>query len=329
MKHLLACAVALAISPGAAFADGIKIVKGNPKSAAARAALARGLERARGDLAVCLRGDRPAEVRVELEIAANGGVTRSASKSAGSVGQCIAGVLAVQTLEGAGPATVVAEIPTGGGATVGGGATGGAGIEGDLQAHSATFAACHKRDPSSAGKVVMKFLVKSDGRILEPEIASATLDSDAVKSCLVDAFAGLRVSERAGAKTLSMSYTLTFAAKGSSGGGSTQDQGDSLQPQKTGPLDGAVISQVMNENKAKFSACYDRVARKQSGLAGKVVLRFTVRGDGTVRNSKIRETTLNNKAVEDCVAEVGSKLRFPAEAGRAETKVFYPFAFSQ
>ena len=85
----------------------------------------------------------------------------------------------------------------------------------------------------------------------------------------------------------------------------------------------------MNEHKARFSACYDEVAREKPDLKGHVVLRFTIRDNGTVRNVAIRESTLNDKKVEACIVKVGESLRFPGEKGRAKTRVFYPFVFQR
>jgi len=75
----------------------------------------------------------------------------------------------------------------------------------------------------------------------------------------------------------------------------------------------------------KFQRCFSRY--KKRGLKGDVVIRFTVRANGTVRNVKIRKTTLKHKRVERCMVSVGKTLKFPGEVGRATTRVFYPFRF--
>ena len=94
-------------------------------------------------------------------------------------------------------------------------------------------------------------------------------------------------------------------------------------------MEGADISAVMDQRKSQFSACYKAQARRDRSLAGEVLLRFTIRDDGTVQNVKVRETTLGNAAVERCMVKVGQSLRFQARAGRAPTKVWYPFSFTQ
>jgi hypothetical protein len=43
---------------------------------------------------------------------------------------------------------------------------------------------------------------------------------------------------------------------------------------------------------------------------------------------KIKKTTLDNPAVEACMVKVGERLKFPAQTGRAETRVVYPFRFA-
>lgn len=327
LRLAAAVAVAVAALPGAAAADTgatIAIVKGG--SGSARSELTRSLGAVRSDLAVCLRGGRvPRSIRVELSVGADGRVGKSRAVTAGAAAQCVAGILAVSALAGTGTShLLVVDVATGGKAPAGGSGD----LEAALAGYGDSFRACHDRS-ERAGRVVMKFLVKPDGRILDPEVTSSTLGDAAVERCLVDAFAAIRLPARAGASTMSMSYQLDLGKPGKSTASDAPAGDPSLMPKKTGPLSGDAIGRVMNANRAKFSACYDRVARKQRGLAGRVLLRFTIRGDGTVRNVQIKETTLGSPAVEACIVSVGKQLTFPAETGRDVTKVWYPFAFSQ
>ena len=312
---------------GTAAADGVSIASGGPKSAGDRALLVSAIGSISGELGVCFRGKRPRTVRIELNISASGEVARARQKSKGAVAQCVAGVLAIQTLRVRGAYSVTVDVPTSRGAA----SSELVDVDADLKTHAKALNGCYKKAAKKRknlkGRVVLRFLIKPDGSIIEPEIQSSTLSSPAVENCLVSELGSIKVSERPGGKTLAMSFALQF--DGRSGSGAQMASGDtSNQPQKRGPLEGKVITRVMTSHKNEFSACYDKVVRKNPSLAGRVVLRFTIRGDGSVRNVKVRETSLNHAGVENCIVRVGKKLRFPGESGRDVTKVWYPFVFS-
>ena len=204
-------------------------------------------------------------------------------------------------------------------------------IKEDLKPFRVKLQGCYDRvaakSPDLAGAVQLGFLIKANGRIVDPEVKSSTLGHAGVEQCLLDTLSAARVSERPGGKTISFSLALSFQGGGAPAAGIGGNP--SLRPQKKGPVSAADLTRVMNEQKARFSACYDKVARKQPDLAGYVVVRFTIRDDGTVRNVKIRETTLNNSKVEKCIVKVGESLRFPGKKGRDKTRVFYPFVFKR
>ena len=189
--------------------------------------------------------------------------------------------------------------------------------------------ACRERSKASvSGRVVLRFAIEPSGRLVQPTVQSSELRDRAIEGCLIDRLGKLRLGRGVTSKRVNYSLSLDFAKQRggvatTAGGG----KGD-MQPRKDGPLPGRAISQVMEKYKSRFSACYTKQARRNRALAGRVVLRFTVRDDGTVRNVKIRETTLNNAKVERCMVKVGESLRFPGEPGRAATRVWYPFAFS-
>ena len=315
----LLCAALLLAAPSPASA-GVRVVKGGPAKKVAKQKVVRAIEQV-GDLSVCWRGrsGSPERVVVELDIDSQGRVTRAQHKGRKAVAQCAAGVLAVQRLVGCGKKyTMVVELDGSGG--------GMDAIKSELVPYRAKLHACST--PTSTGAVQVGFLIRPDGRVVDVEIKSSTLASPAVERCLVDTMKAARLSARPNGKMVSFSMALNFAG-GGGGKASGSASAGSLQPSKDGPVSAAALSKVMNENRAAFSACYDKQARHDPKLAGRVVLRFTIRDNGTVRNVKIRETTLASSKVESCIVEVGKQLRFPGEKGRKKTRVIYPFEFSR
>jgi TonB family protein len=307
-----------------AAAEPVRVVDGGPAKKAARGQVVAALSRLAGDVEVCFRRAGADPVEVELAVAASGAVTRSTQRGKGAVAQCVAGVLAVQQLPPCGVYTLVVEWSPGGDPM--------AAVKEELLPHRDALQRCYDqaagRRPGRAGEVELGFLIRPDGRIVDAEVRRSTLADPAVEGCLVDAIQRARLAERPGGRTISFAMALSFAP-GGAGAGAASPAAGALQPSKDGPVSAEVLTQVMNENKARFAACYDQHARREPKLAGRVVLRYTIRGDGTVHNVQIKESTLHHEKVEACVVGVGQSLRFPGEPGRDKTRVVYPFEFSQ
>ncbi len=302
-------------------AGSVRIVRGVP--AASRARVVRSLRALAGRLEVCWRGARPRALRVEVSVGAAGRVTRSKQKTRGATAQCAAGVLAVQTLASTGRAyRMVVELGTSGAS---------ADIQSRLAPHLATLRSCYRTvlgaKATARGSLVLRFTIHPNGTISQPSVKSSTLGKPRVDRCLERAAVRIRLGAGVVARPVAYGLTLRFSGGGQSAASAGGGLGPRMQPKKRGPLPATAITSVMRQRAPHFTRCYDRVARRKRTLAGNVMLRFTVRANGTVRNVKIRETTLRNAKVESCMVRVGKTLRFPGEAGRAATKVWYPFSF--
>ncbi len=319
---LAAVAAVLSLAP-AAFAGPVTVVKGGPSRKAARAQLVGALEQLGGALAVCFRSAPGDRVRVELAVARNGRIERATQKSRGAVAQCAAGVLAVQKLPAVGAYTVVVDLAPGQTDSM-------EAIKRQLIPHRARLQGCYDKvaakHPGLAGAVKLGFLIRPDGRIVDPQIQESTLSHAGVERCLVDTIGKARLEARPGGKTIAFSIALSFSG---GQGGSAAPTAGGLRPSKDGPVPAAELSRVMNQHKGRFSACYDAQAKKRPDLAGRVVLRFTVRDNGTVRNVKIKQSTLGDRKVEQCIVKVGESLSFTPRPGKGKTRVIYPFEFSR
>ena len=93
-----------------------------------------------------------------------------------------------------------------------------------------------------------------------------------------------------------------------------------------GGLTAEEINRVVKARAGVFRACYQTVLHRSPGLGGKLVVHFTIGGDGTVKSSKtFAGTTMHNADVESCVNSNIMRLKFPAKGGIAN--VNYPFLF--
>jgi hypothetical protein len=289
------------------------IAEGGPSAAAAKKRLVGAL--AAVDLAVCFKAS-PGRVRVALEVGADGKVKKSSHKDGGAAGQCAAGILAVQTLPADGAYRAVVDLD---------GKAGSArtqdSIDADLAELRGDLDACQAKDRSKSGNVALSFLIRGDGSIGDVKVSSSTVGSPAIEKCLIGVLTAAALSVRPGAKAVSYTLSIGFVAGGSA------PSGGALVPQKDGPLDGALIQKTIRGRQGDIDACYRKQAQKNPKLAGVVTIRFSVYADGKTYNAAVKETSLNDAAVESCVVKVFAGLTFPAEPTREKTRVFYPLRF--
>lgn len=94
-----------------------------------------------------------------------------------------------------------------------------------------------------------------------------------------------------------------------------------------GSIDREAVAKVINSHLQEVYACYERALLKDTGLAGKVVLEWTIGGSGGVVAAKTKSSTLRNGAVEACILSNLKKWQFPAPKGGVVI-ISYPFIFN-
>jgi hypothetical protein len=70
---------------------------------------------------------------------------------------------------------------------------------------------------------------------------------------------------------------------------------------KAGSRDPDAVSAVVNSHNAAIQYCYQRALRRNPDLKGKLVVRFTITPEGTVKNVEVVSSTLNDPDVIDCI----------------------------
>jgi TonB family protein len=78
----------------------------------------------------------------------------------------------------------------------------------------------------------------------------------------------------------------------------------------------------------KYTQCYRQGLKERPGATGRVVLKWTIAGDGRVSVAEIKSSTLNNPTAEACMVEVTQQMIFPKPDGGGVVIVSYPFSFS-
>ena len=100
-----------------------------------------------------------------------------------------------------------------------------------------------------------------------------------------------------------------------------------------GSLDPQYIRDAVRELKPLLAECYERALEEQVGLAGTLMVEFTIEGEpevgGVVEDTTIAETsTLRHPSLDECVRETMYTLRLPAPEGSGTVHVRYPFRFA-
>lgn len=95
-----------------------------------------------------------------------------------------------------------------------------------------------------------------------------------------------------------------------------------------GGLPASEIDKVVKRRLASIRYCYQRELQKNPSLGGKVSVKFTIAGDGSVSSASTASSTLGNSAAEACMSAEFLKMTFPAPKGGGVVIVKYPFMFT-
>jgi len=312
--RLAAALIVLIVPLATARADEAAIVRGGPKADAAKKDATASIAAASRDLLPCWRrGTSPVEIAITTD--AGGAVTSSAARTDGPVAQCVAGILAVSTLRGGAWSGVVRVGPGGGGG--GGDAPGGGDdVNAALAAHSGELKQCQKADARAAGVVQIDLRVHADGTITD--VAVATALSPALDACLVKALAKLKLDGYRG-KEVRYRLGLQYAGGDDGGGGAPRASSNAATPTKRGPLDVDQMMPVIEASRAGIDRCGQHVKK-----GGKLMIRFTIRKDGTVKNLAVT-ASIGDPKVEQCVLDRFAPLKFPTASD--ETQVQFPLVY--
>lgn len=100
------------------------------------------------------------------------------------------------------------------------------------------------------------------------------------------------------------------------------------EPILIGALDRGLIDGVVRERLSEFRYCYQRQLQRHPDLAGSVVTKFVIAGDGTVSSASVKSSTIGDAAVEQCIVDRVRRLKFPEPNGNGIVIVAYPFTFA-
>ena len=99
-----------------------------------------------------------------------------------------------------------------------------------------------------------------------------------------------------------------------------------LKPPKVdGCLSKSIIRRIVRRHLNQVKYCYTKELQNKRDLYGRIVVKFSIASTGQVVSSSIQKSTLNNIAVESCVAQAVRRWLFPKPEACGLVVVSYPF----
>jgi len=99
------------------------------------------------------------------------------------------------------------------------------------------------------------------------------------------------------------------------------------KPIVSGALDMETIRRIIRQHAAEYKYCYEKQLNVKRDLAGKVTVKFTISGNGSVIAAGIEESTMGDRDVESCLVDKIKRWVFPEPKGGGIVTVKYPFVF--
>lgn len=94
-----------------------------------------------------------------------------------------------------------------------------------------------------------------------------------------------------------------------------------------GGLDKDAVAAVIKSNIGQIRFCYERKLTANPNLYGKVLVQFSIEGQGSAMRPKVSRTTLQDADVEGCILRRLSQWKFPTPPSGTSVLVTYPFLF--
>jgi hypothetical protein len=91
-----------------------------------------------------------------------------------------------------------------------------------------------------------------------------------------------------------------------------------------------VIAAVVKAHRQQARDCYEKALKQVPGLKGDLVIHFTLRPNGKVKEATLNRerSTITDPSVVNCVIDVIKSLEYPKSSKGFESSVNYPFNFN-
>jgi TonB family protein len=87
------------------------------------------------------------------------------------------------------------------------------------------------------------------------------------------------------------------------------------------------VGKVIHSHLSEVRYCYESSMLRSPDVEGKLVLDFTIGSNGKVQTASVRESSLQDPRLDDCILRRLTKWAFPQPKGGVTVAVSYPFIF--
>ncbi|PWU17285.1 MAG: hypothetical protein C5B49_09195 [Bdellovibrio sp.] len=104
------------------------------------------------------------------------------------------------------------------------------------------------------------------------------------------------------------------------------DGGHGMEISGPGQISESEIEKALAKFLARFQYCYEKALLKDAGLAGNVVIGWTIAASGSSSNEHVLKSQLNNKELHNCMTKILHEVNFPhPKGGTADVKKTFSF----
>jgi outer membrane biosynthesis protein TonB len=87
------------------------------------------------------------------------------------------------------------------------------------------------------------------------------------------------------------------------------------------------VGEVIHRHLSEVRYCYESAMIRTPDLEGKLMTAFTIGGDGRVKSTEVKSSTLPDPRLDDCILRRLATWKFPEPRGGVDVAVAYPFIF--
>ena len=103
---------------------------------------------------------------------------------------------------------------------------------------------------------------------------------------------------------------------------------ESAQEPILGALDKSIIDEVIKSGLGPIKYCYEQGLKTDPDLSGSLRVKFVISKTGSVSKAELKDGTIGDQSVVDCVVSKIEPLVFPPPKGGGIVIVTYPFHFN-
>jgi hypothetical protein len=87
------------------------------------------------------------------------------------------------------------------------------------------------------------------------------------------------------------------------------------------------VGEVIHKHLSEVRYCYESAMIRQPDVEGKLIVDFTIGGNGVVKSAEAKSSTLPDPRLDDCIIRRLVTWKFPLPKGGIDVAVSYPFIF--